>query len=125
MDANRVAQQQIAGAGGQDGGREPVHVAIDRRDQRILEVMPVGVDHGGGVAEAVARHENVVDLLVRIEAVAGLGRIGHRRARGDREAHGNSCSARVEQARAVRRAAGGRCRIRRCSWRACPSATPL
>ena len=73
MDANRVAQQEVARASGQDGRREPMHVAVDRRDQRILEVVSAGVNDGRRIAESIAGHENVVDLLVRIEAVAGLG----------------------------------------------------
>ena len=31
MHPHRIAQQQVAGAAGQDGGREAVHVAVDRR----------------------------------------------------------------------------------------------
>src|SRR3954470_15101732 len=55
MGAHRVRQQQIARAAGEDGGRKAVHVAIDGRDQLVLEVMAMGIDDGGGVAEAVAR----------------------------------------------------------------------
>ena len=44
MDAHGVAEQQVARAAGQDRRREAVHVAIDRRQQRILEVVAVGVD---------------------------------------------------------------------------------
>src|ERR1700722_19991759 len=81
MHANRVAQQQVTGAGGQYGGGKTVHVAIHRRDERILQVVPMRVDHCGRIAKSVTRHENVVDLLIRIEAVASLGGVRHWRSR--------------------------------------------
>src|SRR5438874_537740 len=57
MDSHRVAQQQIARARGQDRRRKAAHVAVDRRDQRVLEVVPFGVERRRGVAEAFGRHQ--------------------------------------------------------------------
>src|SRR5215207_3344671 len=61
MDPHRVRQKEVARAARQDGGREARHVAVDRREQRVLHVLAVGVDLGARVAEAVARDERVVD----------------------------------------------------------------
>src|SRR4051812_27077317 len=44
MRANRVAEEQIARAGCQDGRRETFEVAVDRRDVGILQVRAVGVE---------------------------------------------------------------------------------
>src|SRR5271168_2236128 len=55
--ADGVAQQQVAGSGGEDGGREAVHVTVDWGEQWVAEVVAVGVDLGGGVAEAVGRNQ--------------------------------------------------------------------
>jgi hypothetical protein len=54
MHPHRVAQQQVACAGGQDGWRESVHVAVDRRYQRVLQVVAVGIRYRRRVAEPVA-----------------------------------------------------------------------
>jgi 4-hydroxy-tetrahydrodipicolinate synthase len=94
MHANRVAQQQVTGAGGQDGGGKTVHVAIHRRDERILQVVPMRVDHCGRIAKSVTRHENVVDFLIRIEAVASLGGVRHWRSRTQSARHGQALLAR-------------------------------
>src|SRR3954454_4813228 len=75
VDAHRVGEQEVARAARQDRGREARHVAVDGREQRVLEVATGGVDLGAGVAEAVARHEHVVDHLVGVEGVAGLGHV--------------------------------------------------
>src|ERR1700730_10626396 len=53
MHANGVAQEQVAGAGGEDGRRGSVHVAVDRGDERVGQIVAVRIDHGGGVAKAV------------------------------------------------------------------------
>src|SRR5271170_5087988 len=45
MHPRRVAQQEVACAGGQNGGRESVHVAVDRRYQRVLQVMAVSIHY--------------------------------------------------------------------------------
>src|SRR5271166_3273164 len=54
MHPHRVAQQQVACAGGQDSWRESVHVAIDRRYQWILQVVAVGIHYRRRVTEPVA-----------------------------------------------------------------------
>src|SRR5450631_854197 len=46
MGANRIAEKQVAGAGGQDGGRKALEVAIDRRDVGILQALAVGIKFG-------------------------------------------------------------------------------
>src|SRR5262245_31417399 len=38
------AQEQVARAAGEDGGREAGEVAIDRRELRVLEVAAVGIE---------------------------------------------------------------------------------
>src|SRR6202043_2380381 len=53
MRPHRVTQQQVTCAGGQDGWRESVHVAVDRRNQRVLQVVAVGVNRRRRVAETV------------------------------------------------------------------------
>jgi hypothetical protein len=58
-----------------------VHVAVNRRDERVFEVVSMRVDHCGRITEAIARHKNVVDLFIRIEPVASLGRVRHWRSR--------------------------------------------
>src|SRR5271165_538887 len=45
MHPHRVAQQQVACAGGQDGWRESVHIAVDRRYQGFLQVVAVGIHY--------------------------------------------------------------------------------
>src|ERR1700739_2369746 len=54
VHAHRIAQQQIASSGGEDGGRKAMHVSINGGKQGIAEVVTVGVDHCGRVAESVA-----------------------------------------------------------------------
>ena len=58
MDPHSVAEQHVAGDGGQDCRREAAHVAIDRRDQRILQVVPVSVESGSRIAEAFGGHQH-------------------------------------------------------------------
>ncbi len=82
-----VAEQQVARARGEDRRREARVVAVDRRDQRVLHVVAIGVDLRAGVAEAVARDQHVVDQLVGVEGVAHLRHVRHRRAGGDRARH--------------------------------------
>ena len=48
MRSHRVAQQQVACAGGQDGRRESVHVAVDRRYQLVLQVVAMHPIWGDG-----------------------------------------------------------------------------
>jgi hypothetical protein len=45
MHPHRVAQQQVACTGGQDGWRESVHIAVDRRYQRVLQVVAVSIHY--------------------------------------------------------------------------------
>jgi hypothetical protein len=90
VHANGVAQEQIAGTGGEDGRRELVHIAVDRRDERVGQIVAVRIDHGSGVAEAVAGDENVIDHLIGVERVAGLRRIGHGCAGRNGARHGQA-----------------------------------
>src|SRR4029077_1684584 len=53
VNANGVTQQKVARAAGQDGRREALHVAVNRRQQRVLQVMAVGIDLGAVVAKPV------------------------------------------------------------------------
>ena len=46
--AHRVAQKQIPRSSREDRRREPMHVAIDRRQKGISQVMTVCVDQCGG-----------------------------------------------------------------------------
>ena len=84
VNAHGVAQQEIARAAGEDRRRKAFHVAINRRQQRILQVMAVGIDLGGGIAKAIGRHQHIVQHRVGHKSVADLGHIRHRRARRDR-----------------------------------------
>src|SRR3978361_35587 len=77
VHAYSIAQQQVAGSGGEDGRREAVHVSIDGGKQGISEIVTMGGDHGGRGAESIAGDQDVVDQLVRVEAVAGLGDVRH------------------------------------------------
>ena len=107
VDADGVAEQEVAGAGGEDGRREAVHVAVDGGEQGVGEVVAVRVDLGSGVAEAVARDEDVVDELVGVEGVAGLGDVGHGSASGDGGGHGQAFLFGAEHHFERERAAGG------------------
>ena len=84
MHPHRVRQEQIPRACRQNGRRKPVHVAIYRRQQRILQVVPIGIQQRRRVQEPIVRHQHVVDHLVGIETVAGLGHIRPWRAGCDR-----------------------------------------
>ena len=54
MHPHRIAQQQVACAAGQDGGRESMHIAVNGRYQRVLQIMALSVHHRRRVAEPVA-----------------------------------------------------------------------
>jgi hypothetical protein len=64
VHAHRVAQQQVACPGGQDRGRKTVHISVDGREQRILEIMTVRVDPCSSVAESIAGDQDVVDHVI-------------------------------------------------------------
>src|ERR1700676_100886 len=68
MHTDRIAEQQVSRACRQNRRWETMHVPIDRREQRILQVMTIGVNADAGVAETVAGHQDVVDLLVGVAA---------------------------------------------------------
>jgi hypothetical protein len=68
MQAHRVAKQKIARAAREDRRWEAMHVAIDRRQQGIGEIVPVGVERSGAVAETARRDEHIVHHRVRISA---------------------------------------------------------
>src|SRR5262249_55144102 len=53
VDTDRVAEQQVARSGGQDRWRKSVEVSIDGRQERIGEIVAVGVVPCGRVAESV------------------------------------------------------------------------
>src|SRR3954454_20941681 len=44
MHPHGVAEQEVARAGGEDRRRKACIVAVDRRDQRVLHVVAVGID---------------------------------------------------------------------------------
>ena len=67
-----------------------MHVAVDRGDERVGQIVAVRIDHGGGVAKAVAGDENVVDHFIGVERVAGLGRIRHGCAGRNGTGHGQA-----------------------------------
>jgi hypothetical protein len=45
MHPHRIAQQQVACSGSQDCWRETVHISVNRREQRVLEIVAVCVDN--------------------------------------------------------------------------------
>ncbi len=90
VDANGVAQEQVAGAGGENGRRESVHVAVDRGDERVGQIVAVRIEYGGGVTRAIGGDENVVDHCIGVERVAGLGRIRHGCAGRNGSGHGQA-----------------------------------
>jgi len=69
VHARRVAHQQVAFPRGQDRGRKAVHISVDGREQRILQIMPVGVDPYSGVAGSIAGDQDVVDHLITHEII--------------------------------------------------------
>src|SRR5438132_11102641 len=77
MHAYGVAQQEVARAAGQYGGRKALYVAIDRREKRILQVVAVRIHLRSCVAEAVGRHEYIVEHGIGDEGVANHAYVGH------------------------------------------------
>src|ERR1700676_5123505 len=75
MDAYRIGQEQVTRTRCENGRRETGQVAINRRKLRILQVMAVGIELRGIAEPSVVAHQNVVDLLVSEEGVAGLGHV--------------------------------------------------
>ena len=84
MGQHREAQEQVARAAGENGGRETAEVAVDRRELRILEVVSVRIKLRRAAEEAVVAHQHVVEPLVGPVAVAGLGEVRPWRAGCDR-----------------------------------------
>lgn len=56
VNTDRIAQQQVARTAGQDRWREPFHVAVNRRQHRVLEVEAIGINLGAGIAEPIRRY---------------------------------------------------------------------
>jgi hypothetical protein len=46
-----VAAKQIARAGGRNGRRAAAEIAMDRRQQRVAQVVPGGIERGGPAAQ--------------------------------------------------------------------------
>src|SRR5260370_4932958 len=90
MDTHGVAEQQISRYGGQDRWRESVHISVDGREQRVLTIVSVRINDRGGIAESIARYENVVNHLVCVERVAGFCDICHRPTRRYGFRHGKA-----------------------------------
>src|SRR5260370_1755534 len=90
MDTHGVAEQQISRYGGQDRWRESVHISVNGREQRVLKIVSVRINDRGGIAESIARYENVVNHLVCVERVAGFCDICHRRTRRYGSRHGKA-----------------------------------
>ena len=76
VDADGVAEEEVARAGDEDGGWESGEVSVDGGKQRLFAVVGAGVKLGGGVQLAVFRAEDVVDVFVGEVGVAGLGEVG-------------------------------------------------
>src|ERR1700733_5711485 len=56
MYAHRIAEQQVPCTSAQDRGWKAMHITINRRQQRILEIMTVRIDYGRGVTKSVTRY---------------------------------------------------------------------
>src|SRR5437016_6225714 len=80
MREHGEAEEQVARAAGQDGGREAVEVTVDGRKLRIFQVMPVGIKQRCMAQVAAVADNNVVQPLVRFVSVSGLRQIRPRRA---------------------------------------------
>ena len=83
MNAHRVRQKEIPGAGREDGGRESTQIAVDRRQIWMPEILPIGVEHRSLPEPTLPGHEHVVDELVAEVGVACLGEVRPGRAGRD------------------------------------------
>lgn len=52
-----------------------MHVTIDRRQQRVLQIAPVGIEQSSRTNEAVLSAQYVVDAGIGEEAIADLGQV--------------------------------------------------
>ena len=67
MHPHCIAEQQITRAARQDGRRKSVQVAVHRREERILQVVPGGVILSGRLTDPLARHQDIVHQFVGME----------------------------------------------------------
>src|SRR5450432_4448327 len=61
MHPHGRTEEQIARSGSQDGGRKTLHVAENRREHRVFDIVAIGVERGAGIATPIGRYEAIVD----------------------------------------------------------------
>src|ERR1700732_4593590 len=72
VSEHSVTEEQVACTAGKDCRRKAVKVAVDRREWRVPQVMPVGIKLRRTGQVAVVTHQDVVQPLIRLVGVAGV-----------------------------------------------------
>jgi hypothetical protein len=80
MGADRVAEEQVTCTGHQQGRREPVEVAVDRRDSRIGNIQIARIQTNRRINEPDSRRNVSINTLIRREGVSGTGQVSSRSA---------------------------------------------
>lgn len=84
VGAESVAEQQVTGSRDQVGRWKPREVAVDGRDHDIVGPQITGVQGGAGRRQSFPGDQGVIDALVGVPSVAGLGDLARRRQAGRR-----------------------------------------
>ena len=83
MHPRGVAEEEIPCPRSEQGRRETAHIAVNRGQHGVFQIMPPGIQPRGIPQPSVIADENVVHTLVGEIRVSGFGQIRPRRPRRD------------------------------------------